>query len=117
MPGNLFCDYCNKQIGDYSNAYSSERGKDLDFCSENCRLAWGSSDGFAVQFKKSRMPGNRLDRGLKSNENLDAIIDNYRSKSISGATAGLVYNLRIEPDEITFRGTTEYNSKVYDLNL
>lgn len=118
MPGNLICDFCNKQIGDYNNAYFSDREKDLDFCSEVCRLAWGSSDGFAIQFKKSRMSGNRLDRALKNNENLDAIIDSYRSKSISGTTAGLVYNLWTEPDEIiTFQGTTEYNNRVYDLNL
>jgi len=39
MPGNLICDHCNKQIGDYINAYFSDREKDLDFCSETCRLA------------------------------------------------------------------------------
>lgn len=36
MPGNLFCDQCDKRIGDYSNAYFSNRAKDLDFCSEYC---------------------------------------------------------------------------------
>ena len=24
MPGNLICDHCNKQIGDYINAYFTE---------------------------------------------------------------------------------------------
>jgi len=39
------------------------------------------------------MPGNRLDRSLKNNENLDTVIDAFRNKGIDGVTAGLVYNL------------------------
>jgi hypothetical protein len=117
MPGNLICDICDKQIGDYDNAFFSDRRKDLDFCSKECLLAWGNSDGSAIQFKKSRMPGNRLDRSLKNNENLDEIINAYRNKNIDGATAGLVYNLGVETNEITLQGTIEYNSRVYDLKL
>src|SRR5437764_13803040 len=123
MPGNLICDYCNKHIGDYANAYLSEREKDLDFCSVECHLAWGSSDNFATQFKKCRMPGNRIDRDLKNNVNLDGIINLYRSKNIDGATAGLIYNLRVEPNELSsnpmdgdrFIETFRFNAKVYNL--
>src|SRR2546423_14649378 len=38
MPGNLTCDQCRKHIGDYANAYFSDRGRNIDFCSEKCQL-------------------------------------------------------------------------------
>jgi hypothetical protein len=117
MPGNLTCDLCNKRIGDCTNAYFSDREKDLDFCSESCCSAWGNSDEFATQFKKCRMPGNRVDRSLKSSANLDEIIGNYKGKSISGATAGLVYSLWVEPNEIALLGITEYNDRIFNLTL
>lgn len=114
MPGNLICDCCNKQIGDYSNAYFSDREKNLDFCSEDCHLAWGISDEFAIQFKSIRLLGSRLDRHW-NDTNLHEVINSYRNKNIDGTTAGLVYNLGLEPNEITSQGTTKYDDKTYNL--
>ncbi|WP_147411001.1 leucine-rich repeat domain-containing protein [endosymbiont GvMRE of Glomus versiforme] len=40
----VYCDQCEKQIGERSLAYFSDEEKDLDFCSENCQLEWKSWD-------------------------------------------------------------------------
>ena len=42
MPGNLYCNQCREHIGDYENAWFSDRRRDLDFCSENCYSKWKS---------------------------------------------------------------------------
>src|SRR2546423_1812104 len=69
------------------------------------------------------MPGNRLDRSLKNNVRLDGIINLYRDKNISGATAGLVYNLGVDHNELSnnptdsdrFVETFRFNVKIYNL--
>lgn len=46
MPGDLICDQCEKHIGEEQNVYFSDRERNLDFCSEKCRLEWKKDNTF-----------------------------------------------------------------------